>query len=171
MGTQVPLTEDFNMIVFGVDSGQKGGLAVVECSELSAWHPKLLLAERMRILNYGKKKIVDACEVQRMLSPLGAEAAIIEQVSAMPKQGVVSSFQFGRSFGAIEAITYMCVRRIEYVTAASWKKTMKLSSDKQQSLDMARIKFGENEMWNVKANDGIAEAALLCLWYLDKYRC
>ena len=48
---------------------------------------------------------------------------------------------------------------------------MKLSSDKQQSLDMARIKFGENEMWNVKANDGIAEAALLCLLYLDKYRC
>ena len=159
------------MRVFGVDAGQKGGLAVVECDQMNAWVPQLLMTMRMPILQYGKKKIVDACSVQRALSPLDVDAAIIEQVSAFPKQGVVSSFQFGRSFGAIEAVTFMCVKSVNYVTPAVWKKTMQLSSDKQQSLDMARMKFGENELWEVKANDGIAEAALLCLWYLDKYRC
>jgi len=159
------------MRVFGIDSGQKGGLAVVECDQMDSWVPKLLLTKRMPTLKHGKKRIVDACEVQRALSPLDVDVAIIEQVSAMPKQGVVSSFQFGRSFGAIEAVTFLCVNSVEYVTPAVWKKSMKLSSDKQQSLDMARMKFGENELWKVKANDGIAEAALLCLWYLDKYRC
>ena len=33
------------------------------------------------------------------------DISIIEKVHAMPRQGVTSSFQFGRSFGALETLT------------------------------------------------------------------
>ena len=87
----------------------------------------------------------------------------------MPRQGVTSSFQFGRSFGGIEALCYLHSKRVDYVAPAIWKKNLGLGSSKKDSLDMARLKFGNLEFWNIKSNDGIAEAALLTLFWLNKY--
>ena len=42
---------------------------------------------------------------------------------------------------------------------------MGLSSDKQASMDACKLHFEENRLWDVKANDGIAEAALIALWW------
>ena len=124
----------------------------------------------MPILQLRKKKIVDAVSVFDALALHKLDAIVIEAVNAMPKQGVASSFQFGRSFGAIEALSYLQHSNIEYVTPTVWKNKLGLSRDKQASLDLARIRFGPSPLWEVKANDGIAEAALLCLWFLDKYK-
>ena len=46
---------------------------------------------------------------------------------------------------------------------------MGLGASKKESLDLARLKFGESELWSIKSNDGIAEAALLTLFWLEKY--
>jgi len=38
---------------------------------------------------------------------------------------------------------------------------------------MARLKFGNlenNDIWNVKSNDGIAEASLLTLYWIGKFQ-
>ena len=98
---------------------------------------------------------------------------IIEKVHAMPRQGVTSSFQFGRSFGGIESLCYIFAKRVDYVAPAVWKKAIGVGSSKKDSLDMARLKFGniENQdMWNVKSNDGIAEASLLTLYWIGKFQ-
>ena len=87
----------------------------------------------------------------------------------MPRQGVTSSFQFGRSFGAIEALSYLYTKRVDYVAPAVWKKTLGLGTAKKDSLDMARLKFGKLSYWDLKSNDGIAEASLLTLFWIDKY--
>ena len=97
------------------------------------------------------------------------DVSIIEKVHAMPRQGVTSSFQFGRSFGGIETLGYLFSKRVDYVAPAIWKKFLGLGPSKKESLDLARLKFGDSDLWNVKSNDGIAEAALLTLYWIEKF--
>ena len=141
------------MNVLGIDPGKSGGLAVVS-REINSL-PKIIFAIKMPTLQINNKKIIDI--------------SVIEKVHAMPRQGVTSSFQFGRSYGAIEGLCQILSSRIDYVAPVVWKKAMGLDSSKQASLDLARMKFGESNLWQKKSNDGIAEAALLCLFWLEKF--
>ena len=125
---------------------------------------------RMPIVSIYGKKIVDTLKVSSELSKYKIDIAIIEKVHAMPRQGVTSSFQFGRSFGGIESLCYIFAKRVDYVAPAVWKKAIGLGSSKKDSLDMARLKFGNQDVWKIKSNDGIAEASLLTLYWLSKFQ-
>jgi crossover junction endodeoxyribonuclease RuvC len=89
---------------------------------------------------------------------------ILEAVHAMPKQGVSSTFKFGMAFGGAIAIIERFSKTSHMVTPQKWKKDMKLTSDKAQSLSMAR------DLWPLaplhRAKDGgRAEALLMAEWY------
>ena len=59
---------------------------------------------------------------------------IVEQVSAMPGQGVTSMFNFGQSFGVIKGIWSAMELPIFYVRPAKWKKHFNLiNSEKDAS--------------------------------------
>jgi crossover junction endodeoxyribonuclease RuvC len=153
------------MRVLGVDPGQSGGLAILHGG-------RLVKGTRMPIVKIRGKAQVDARAVVRWwddcLVPF--DVAVIEAVHAMPRQGVSSSFQFGRMLGGIEALVYSTGARVEYVTPAAWKKAMGLSTDKQASIDAAKIMFGSaaDELLKHKADDGIAEAALIAAYWHAK---
>mgnify|MGYP002842067656 CR=1 FL=1 len=151
----------------GIDPGSSGGIAIVEANNNTL--PKIISAIKMPIISLYGKKIIDTKKIYEKLKEYSIDIAIIEKVHAMPRQGVTSSFQFGRSFGAMEAISYICAKRVDYVAPAVWKKTLGLGSTKKDSLDLARLKFGNLDYWRLKSNDGIAEAALLTLFWIDKY--
>ena len=156
------------MIIMGVDPGSKGGLSIIKnCSNKL---PKIMFFTRMPVVNIYGKKIVDTLKICGELSKYKIDIAIIEKVHAMPRQGVTSSFQFGRSFGGIEALCYIFAKRVDYVAPAVWKKAIGLGSSKKDSLDMARLKFGNQDVWKIKSNDGIAEASLLTLYWLSKFQ-
>ena len=104
------------------------------------------------------------------LNSFKIDLSIIEKVHAMPRQGVTSSFQFGRSFGSLETLAYLLSRRVDYVAPVVWKKYLGVGSSKKDSLDMARLKFGNNKVWDKKTNDGIAEASLLVLYWISKFK-
>ena len=53
-------------------------------------------------------------------------SVIVEQVSAMPGQGVTSMFNFGQSFGVIKGICSAMELPIFYVRPAKWKKHFNL---------------------------------------------
>lgn len=148
--------------ILGVDPGQAGGLAIIQAG-------RLVKGTRMPIVKIRGKAQVDARAVVRWwddcLVPF--DVAVIEAVHAMPKQGVSSSFQFGRMLGGIEALIYSTGARVDYVTPASWKKAMGLSSSKQASIDAAKILFGSaaDELLKHKADDGVAEAALIAAYW------
>ena len=59
-----------------------------------------------RILNIPKKEII----------------VVIEQVSAMPGQGVTSMFNFGQSFGVLKGICSAMQLSMYFVRPAKWKK-------------------------------------------------
>ena len=114
----------------------------------------------MPTINMFGKKIIDIKKLYKSMLKFDIDISIIEKVHAMPRQGVTSSFQFGRSFGALESLTYLLAKRVDYVAPVVWKK----------HLDMARLKFGDNPVWEKKSNDGIAEASLLTLYWISKFQ-
>ena len=152
----------------GIDPGNNGGICIIKNTE--NFLPEIIFSLRMPVVSIYGKKIIDTLKIHSALSQFKIDVAIIEKVHAMPRQGVTSSFQFGRSFGAIETLAYLLSQRVDYVAPVVWKKYLGVGSSKKDSLDMARLKFGENEIWNKKTNDGIAEASLLVLYWLSKFK-
>ena len=51
---------------------------------------------------------------------------VVEQVSAMPGQGVTSMFNFGQSFGILKGICSAMQLPIYFVRPAKWKKYFNL---------------------------------------------
>jgi hypothetical protein len=85
---------------------------------------------------------------------------IVESVHSMPGQGVSSSFKFGMSFGAAISLAQRLNCPWHIVTPQKWKKSLKLDSDKDKSLSLAR------ELWPTapltrKKDNGRAESLLL----------
>ena len=152
----------------GIDPGTIGGISIIENNPNKL--PKIIFAKKMPTVSLYGKKIVDTKKLFDFINNFKIDVSIIEKVHAMPRQGVTSSFQFGRSFGAIETLAYLLSQRVDYVAPVVWKKYLGVGSSKKDSLDMARLKFGENEIWNKKTNDGIAEASLLVLYWLSKFK-
>jgi crossover junction endodeoxyribonuclease RuvC len=60
----------------------------------------------------------------------------LEKQQAMPKQGVSSTFQIGRGYGAWEALCWATTPDFEIVSPRKWKKALGLTSDK----DVSRLK-------------------------------
>lgn len=87
----------------------------------------------------------------------------IEDVHAMPKQGVSSTFKFGRAVGAIQAIVELTRAPWVIVSPQVWKREMKVSSNKETSLQLARTMWPNAPLKRVK-DHGIAEALLLADW-------
>jgi len=157
------------MRILGVDPGQRGGLAVINGAELES-------AIRMPTYQFKGKAVIDGRAIINWLAGIGPEGsapfqcAVIEAVHAMPRQGVTSSFQFGRMLGGVEVTVTSYGAPVEYVSPATWKKAMGLDRDKASSIDMAKLKFGKRaeELIKFKADDGLAEAALLATYWHAK---
>lgn len=91
--------------------------------------------------------------------------AVIEKVAAMPKQGVVSVFNFGRSYGDVRGVVGALNIPLHFVTPQKWKKHFGLTSDKDMSRMLAIRMFpGAADHFKLKKHDGRAEAALIALY-------
>ena len=121
------------MIVFGIDPGSaKGGMAWVASDGRAA---------------VGDLPLIDGAVDPHALaaflrsSPEPAAAVYVERVGAMPRQGVASTFKFGRAVGAIHATVQLCGLRLELVTPAKWKGLHRLGPDKEQARGLAIRRF------------------------------
>ena len=89
----------------------------------------------------------------------------IEKVSAMPKQGVSSTFSFGLNYGWLRGV--LDLGEISYceIRPQIWKKEFGLTSDKTKSIDVCRRLFPKVDLKRTprcrKADDNFAEACLL----------
>ena len=100
-------------------------------------------------------------------NPFGT--VVIEDVHAMPKQGVTSSFNFGRSKGVVEGVFAGAGLPIEYVTPAKWKRALGLTKDKGACRRRAiELWPAHSDKFKRAKDDGRAEAALIALWYVTK---
>lgn len=88
---------------------------------------------------------------------------VVETVHSMPKQGVASSFKFGVAYGGAVALAERLHCAWHMATPQLWKKALKLDSDKQKSLDLARQLWPTAPLKRQKDN-GRAEALLMAYW-------
>jgi crossover junction endodeoxyribonuclease RuvC len=93
------------------------------------------------------------------ISPHDA-VVVIERVSAMPGQGVASSFGFGVTLGSILAAVQAMRLPLEFVTPATWKRALALGADKHAALHKARLMYPMAELSLVKHHNR-AEALLI----------
>ena len=64
-------------------------------------------------------------------------SVVVEQVNAMPGQGVTSMFNFGQTFGAIKGVCAALELPIFFVRPSKWKKHFELINS---SKDASRTK-------------------------------
>ena len=134
-------------LYMGVDPGQSGAVAVVDEDGGYAGSVRLSLTPR---------DIADCVELWARLGEV--KLCMLEQVHAMPRQGVVSTFKFGTSFGF--CMGFLTCSRIPYemVTPHKWQSRMrcKTKGDKNITKAAAQRLFPD-----VKITHALADALLL----------
>jgi hypothetical protein len=153
--------------VIGIDPGLGGAIAMLgPAGELEQ------LAD-LPVITDGRLKWIDGGALQSLLIDAlrGRPArAIVERVSAMPRQGVASAFTFGVGFGSILGVLQAGHISIELVTPGTWKRALLgLGADKTASLHKARLLFPTAELHQVK-HHGRAEALLLAHYAINRPR-
>nr|DAN03998.1 MAG TPA: HOLLIDAY JUNCTION RESOLVASE [Caudoviricetes sp.] len=136
------------MIYVGVDVGKKGGFAIID-DDLIATYP-YNDQDFISFMSSLKEKKATAC---------------IEQVGAMPGQGVTSMFSFGKSAGFLEGVMQALGIKYQLVRPQTWKKEFGLNSSKQKSIDVCRKLFPNVSLLASERcripHDGMAEALLM----------
>ena len=97
---------------------------------------------------------------------------VIEQVSAMPGQGVTSMFNFGQSFGVLKGICSAMQLPMYFVRPAKWKKYFNLINTKK---DASRTKAIEifpyiSAQLSKKKDSNKADAILLASFFFETYQ-
>ena len=97
---------------------------------------------------------------------------VIEQVSAMPGQGVTSMFNFGQSFGVLKGICSAMQLSMYFVRPAKWKKYFNLiNSEKDASRTKAiRIFPYISSQLSKKKDSNKADAILLASFFFETYQ-
>ena len=161
------------MLIIGVDPGISGSI----CFLLDG---KILEVLEMPTMAEGKKnkKQINGSqifnEINRVIKKIQNQEVrvVIEQVSAMPGQGVTSMFNFGQSFGILKGICSAMKLPMYFVRPAKWKKYFNLINSEK---DASRTKAIEifpyfSQELSKKKDANKADAILIASFYNETYK-
>tara|TARA_Y100001958_G_C20851924_1_gene294027 strand:- start:52 stop:546 length:495 start_codon:yes stop_codon:yes gene_type:complete len=161
------------MLIIGIDPGISGSICFFEDG-------KILDVIEMPTMTEGKKnkKQVNGSqiynEILKKVNKLETNdiRVIVEQVSAMPGQGVTSMFNFGQSFGILKGICSAMQLPIYFVRPAKWKKYFNLiNSEKDASRTRAIEIFPYfSSQLSKKKDANKADAILIASFYYETYK-
>ena len=122
------------MLIIGIDPGISGAICFFENGEIKDVIDMPVMAEGKK----NKKQINGSQifnEISTRIKNYKAENinVVIEQVSAMPGQGVTSMFNFGQSFGVLKGICAAMQLPVFLVRPAKWKKHFELINSQKDS--------------------------------------
>ena len=161
------------MLIIGIDPGISGSICFFEDG-------KILDVVEMPTMTDGKKnkKQVNGSQIYNEITKRIKQTdkknikVIIEQVSAMPGQGVTSMFNFGQSFGILKGICSAMQLPMYFVRPAKWKKYFNLiNSEKDASRTKAIEVFPyfSSEL-SRKKDSNKADAILIASFYYETYK-
>ena len=161
------------MLIIGIDPGISGSICFFEDG-------KILDVVEMPTMTEGKKnkRQVNGSQVYNEISKRINQVdkkdikVIIEQVSAMPGQGVTSMFNFGQSFGILKGICSAMQLPMYFVRPAKWKKYFNLiNSEKDASRTRAIEIFPYfSGQLSRKKDSNKADAILIASFYYETYK-
>ena len=161
------------MIIIGIDPGISGSICFFQDG-------KILDVIEMPTMTEGKKnkRQVNGSQIYNEISKridkfqIHDVRVIVEQVSAMPGQGVTSMFNFGQSFGILKGICSAMRLPIYFVRPAKWKKYFNLiNSEKDASRTRAIEIFPYfSSQLSKKKDSNKADAILIASFYYETYK-
>ena len=120
------------MIIIGIDPGLSGAIAILD-------DKKVLSVFEMPVMAEGKKnkRQLNSAQlvniIRENIKKNEEAVVVVEQVNAMPGQGVTSMFNFGQTFGAIKGVCAALELPIFFVRPSKWKKHFELINSSKDS--------------------------------------
>ena len=161
------------MLIIGIDPGLSGSICFMRDG-------KILDVIEMPTMTEGKKnkRQVNGSQIyneilKRINKNENSEVrAVIEQVSAMPGQGVTSMFNFGQSFGILKGICSAMQIPVYFVRPAKWKRYFNLiNSEKDASRTRAIEIFPYfSTQLSRKKDSNKADAILIASFFFETYK-
>ncbi len=156
------------MKILGIDPGLSGAIAILE-------NKKVLCIFDMPVMAEGKKnkRQLNSAQLVNIIRENTIDneeiAVVVEQVNAMPGQGVTSMFNFGQTFGAIKGVCAALGLPIFFVRPSKWKKYFELINS---SKDSSRTKVIEmypslSSQLSKKKDVNKSDAILIARYYYD----
>lgn len=138
--------------ILGIDPGLSGAIAFYFPTE-----PGRITAEDLPVAG----NEIDAAQLARRIAQMRPTVAIIEQVNAMPGQGLSSTFKFGQAYGTARGVVQGLGIPLHLKTPNAWKKHFHLDADKEKARALAIRLWPSSTDFKLKKHHGRAEAALL----------
>ena len=127
------------MKIIGIDPGLSGAIAILQDKKVIGLFDMPVMAEGKK-----NKRQLNSAQLVNIIKDnfIGKEeiVVVVEQVNAMPGQGVTSMFNFGQTFGAIKGVCAALELPIFFVRPSKWKKYFELIN---ASKDASRTKVIE----------------------------
>jgi len=149
-------------LILGIDPGASGAVALLDGGKLV----DVIDMPVKSVMVSGKaKKRIDSRALVEALEQHDVTHVFLEQVSAMPGQGVSSMFAFGRATGIAEGVAASKTKELIEVRPQVWKKHFGLDGRKDGSRELAMERWPRMASYfQRKKGDGRAEAVLIGLW-------
>lgn len=140
------------MIILGVDPGKNGALALYDSVADSC-----IVYDMPCVAG----EVNPALVAEIIRANARPDHAYVELVHAMPKNGAVSMFSFGMSYGMVRGVIATLGIPISLVTPTTWKRHYKLTAEKEEARWMAINLWPGSTNFSRKKDDGRAESALI----------
>ena len=159
------------MIIIGIDPGINGAISIIENKKIIEVYDTPTMIDGKK-----NKRQINGAQVTNIFKErLNGEkevVVVVEQVNAMPGQGVTSMFNFGQSFGVIKGICAALNLPIYFVRPAKWKKHFNLIKTNK---DASRTKVIEaypeiSSKLHRKKDSNRADAILIALYFNDTHK-
>ena len=161
------------MLIIAIDPGINGAICFFENGEVKDVLEMPTMAEGKK-----NKRQVNGHQMYNELSyrikkyNIQNINVVVEQVSAMPGQGVTSMFNFGQSFGILKGICSAMQLPMYFVRPAKWKKYFNLINSQK---DASRTKAIEifpyfSSKLSKKKDSNKADAILIASFYYETYK-
>ena len=161
------------MLIIGIDPGISGSICFLEDGII-----KDVLEMPTMIEGKKNKKQVNGSQIFNEISfriktyEKKNIKVVIEQVSAMPGQGVTSMFNFGQSFGILKGICSAMQLPIYFVRPAKWKKYFNLINSEKDASRTRAIEIFPYFSSNLskKKDSNKADAILIASYFHETYK-
>ena len=160
------------MLIISIDPGISGSICFFK-------NGKIIDVIEMPVMTDGKKnkRQVNGSqiynEILKRVDHHGEDIrVIIEQVSAMPGQGVTSMFNFGQSFGILKGICSAMQLPMFFVRPAKWKKYFNLINSQKDASRTRAIEIFPyySTQLSKKKDNNKADAILIASFYYETYK-
>ena len=156
------------MRIIGIDPGLSGAIVILEDNKIKELFDMPVMPDGKK----NKRQLNSALLVKLIkenIKNFEETVMVVEQVNAMPGQGVTSMFNFGQTFGAIKGICAALGLPIFFVRPAKWKKHFELINS---SKDASRTKAIEmypsiSEQLSKKKDVNKSDAILIARFYSE----